>query len=49
MAAPYGKPLFFSKLQMIPVKEEKPPEGLEQKPETGSIVPDAGSRKRKTK
>ena len=41
MAAPYGKQLFFSKLQMIPVKEEKPPEGLEQKQE------DAGTRKRR--
>ncbi len=40
----YGKPLFFSKLQMIPVKTE-PVE--EQKPE---IKPEAktGNRKRKT-
>jgi hypothetical protein len=37
----YGKPLFFSKLQMIPVKEEKPPEDLEQKQE------DTGARKRR--
>jgi len=49
MAGPYGKPLFFSKLQMIPVKEEKPPEGLEQKPESGSRGLEAGSHKRKTK
>jgi len=49
MAGPYGKPLFFSKLQMIPVKEEKPPEGLGQKPESGSRELEAGSHKRKTK
>jgi len=62
MAGPYGKPLFFSKLQMIPVKDsadapiygakgeqEKPPEGLEQKPESGSRELEAGSHKRKTK
>ncbi|NYZ60229.1 hypothetical protein H0O01_00860 [Candidatus Micrarchaeota archaeon] len=46
MAGPYGKPLFFSKLQMIPVKEEPV---AEQKPETGGREPEAGSRKRKTK
>jgi hypothetical protein len=39
----YGKTLAFSKLQMIPVKEEKAPEelGQETKRETGN-------RKRKT-
>ncbi|MCX6769026.1 MAG: hypothetical protein NTY83_04285 [Candidatus Micrarchaeota archaeon] len=43
MAGPYGKPLFFSKLQMIPVKEEKPPEDLGQKPESGSRELDGGN------
>ena len=41
MAAPYGKPLFFSKLQMIPVKNE-PAE--EVKPE---IKPESKAGRRK--
>ena len=39
----YGKTLAFSRLQMVPVKEENAPEGLGQETKL-----ETGNRKRKT-
>ena len=45
---PYGKPLFFSKMQMVPVKNE-PIAEQEAKPDGGNRELGAGNRRRKTK